>query len=148
MKNFPDLPPIWLLLFMGVNWVAARFLPWRVDAPLLEVVSWGGIAIGLVLIAWSAVWFWLRKTTIEPHHTPQNLIVEGPYQLSRNPIYVGMAIILAAAVVGRGQVLCLILIPLFVMIINKRFIVPEEASLRAVFGAEAETYMQATRRWL
>jgi len=148
MKNFPDLPPVWLLLFLGLNWAGSRWLPGRLDVALFDVIGWGLIAVGLVLIGWSALWFWRRKTSIEPHHTPKTLIVEGPYQLSRNPIYLGMAVILAGAVIGRGQVVCLILIVLFVMIINRRFIAPEEATLRATFGTEAETYLQETRRWI
>lgn len=148
MKGFPDLPPIWLLVFLALNWGGALWLPGRADSAMLTVISWGAIAAGLVLIGWSAVWFWRRKTSIEPHHTPKALIVEGPYQLSRNPIYLGLAVILAGAVIGRGQILCLPLIPLFVMVIARRFIVPEEAMLRDRFGGEAETYLQKTRRWI
>lgn len=148
MKNFPDLPPVWMLGFICFSWLGAMVLPFGLGFPLLTLVGWGLLAIGLFLIAWSAIWFWRRKTTIEPHHVPKTLIVEGPYQLSRNPIYLGMAVILAGAIVWLGQVLCLALIPLFIMVINRRFIEPEEATLRATFGAEAEAYIQATRRWV
>lgn len=123
-------------------------MPARLNIALLSIVGWGLFAVGLVLIGWSAFWFWRRNTTIEPHHVPKTLIVEGPYQLSRNPIYLGMATILAGVIVWLGQLLCLALVPLFIMVMNRRFIIPEEATLRATFGDEAEIYLQATRRWL
>lgn len=148
MKGFPDLPPLWLVLFLVLNWAVATVIPGNPSAPVLGYVSWVLIGLGLVLIGWSGVWFWQRKTPIEPHHTPKALIVEGPYRLSRNPIYLAMAVILTGAVIGRGQPVCLILIPFFVGTISRRFIVPEEAALRAAFGAAAEEYIAKTRRWI
>lgn len=148
MTKFPDLPPIWLALFLVLNWIGAAVLPWRVELPLLSVVSWGFFAVGFALIGWSAFWFWRRKTTIEPHHTPKALIVEGPFRVSRNPIYLGMAIILAGSIIAGGQGACLVLLPAFVWIIAKRFIEQEETALREVFGDEVTPYFQETRRWI
>jgi protein-S-isoprenylcysteine O-methyltransferase Ste14 len=48
-------------------------------------------------------WFWRKKTTIEPHHTPTALIVEGPYRLSRNPIYLALLALLAGYVLRLGS---------------------------------------------
>ncbi|WP_146174134.1 methyltransferase family protein [Litoreibacter ponti] len=148
MKGFPDLPPLWLVLFLMINWAVSTAIPGNPSAPVLDYVSWGLIGLGLALIAWSAIWFWRRKTPIEPHHTPKALIVEGPYRVSRNPIYLALVIILAGAVIGRGQPVCLILVPLFWGTLNRRFVLPEEQGLRDAFGAEAEAYLSRTRRWI
>lgn len=148
MKGFPDLPPLWLALFLVLNWGVASVVPGVPVGTASSGLSWLFIGLGLVLIGWSAIWFWRRKTTIEPHHTPQALIVEGPYRLSRNPIYLALAIILLGAVIGRGQPFCIILVPAFIYILNKRFIAPEEQALRAAFGAEADSYIASTRRWI
>lgn len=148
MKGFPDLPPIWFVLFLGLNWGIASSIPGLTPGALLNGISWVLIGAGLGLILWAAIWFWRRKTTIEPHHSPTALIVEGPYRLSRNPIYLGLAVILLGAVIGRGQPLCLALVPLFIWILNARFAVPEERGLIEAFGSEAEAYLQATRRWI
>ncbi|EPX81353.1 methyltransferase family protein [Litoreibacter arenae] len=148
MKKFPDIPLVWLAVFLALNWAAVRWVPGVLDFPLLTLVGYGIVAVGVFLIGWSAVWFRLRRTSIEPHDTPKSLIVEGPYQLSRNPIYLGMAAILAGAVVAGGHVLGLLPVALFVVVINRRFIAFEEDTLRATFGAEAEAYLQSTRRWL
>lgn len=148
MKGFPDLPPLWLFLFLVANWGLAWIWPGVASGPVLDGLSWGLIGIGLALIVWAAVWFWRRKTTIEPHHDPQALIVEGPFRVSRNPIYLGLLVILLGAVIGRGQPLGLILVGLFFWVLDRRFAAPEEARLRAGFGAAAEAYFKATRRWL
>jgi len=136
MKGFPDLPPLWLALFLVLNWAVATALPGFTGAAF-TVISWGLIALGLALIGWSAFWFWRRKTTIEPHHAPGVLIVEGPFQVSRNPIYLALLIILLGAVIGRGQPLCLILVALFYWVLSARFVRPEEAALRQAFGPAA-----------
>ncbi len=147
MKGFPDLPPIWLVVFLVLNGAVASWLPgW--SGSVLDVLSWGLIGLGLVVIGWSALWFWRRKTTIEPHHVPGALIVEGPFRLSRNPIYLALLIILLGAVIGRGQPLSLIFVVLFYWVLSTRFVAPEEEALRAAFGAEADSYMAQTRRWL
>ncbi|GFE63645.1 methyltransferase family protein [Litoreibacter roseus] len=148
MKGFPDLPPLWLLLFLALNWAIAKAIPGNPGSRFLDTLSWGLIGIGLLLIGWSALWFWRRKTTIEPHHTPDALIVEGPYKVSRNPIYLAFVIILIGAVIGRGQPLNLVLVPFFFGVLSRRFVLPEEAALRAAFGDEATLYFERTRRWL
>lgn len=148
MKGFPDLPPIWLVGFLILNWIIATLIPGNPSAPVLVWLGWSLIGVGLLLIAWSAAWFWVKKTTIEPNHEPSRLIVEGPYRISRNPIYLAMLIILLGAVIGRGQPVALVLLPLFFGVLTRRFVQPEEAMLRNAFGAEAEDYLARTRRWL
>lgn len=149
MKGFPDLPPLWLAAFMVVAWVLARFVP-IVSAPSTTLQSIGTLiaVAGFALILWSALWFWRKKTTIEPHHTPGTLIVEGPYRIGRNPIYLGMVLILTGQVIWFGALSTVVLPPLLLLILTARFAKPEEAALIAAFGNEARTYLTATRRWV
>ncbi len=149
MKGFPDLPPLWLAAFMVAAWAMARYVP------LLSVPSGGlrGIGIfvavtGCALVAWSAWWFWRKGTTIEPHHTPGTLIVEGPYRLSRNPIYLGLLLILSGQVIWLGALAPVVLLPVYFMILTTRFAKPEEENLVRTFGAEGQAYLAATRRWI
>jgi protein-S-isoprenylcysteine O-methyltransferase Ste14 len=104
LKGFPDLPPVWLLGFMAAAWAIDRGLP-LVEAfgPVYRVAGGLLMLAALGLIAWSALWFWRKKTTIEPHHTPTALIVEGPYRLSRNPIYLALLALLAGYVLRLGS---------------------------------------------
>ncbi|MEM7469730.1 MAG: isoprenylcysteine carboxylmethyltransferase family protein [Pseudomonadota bacterium] len=148
MKGFPDLPPLWLALALVLNWALARMVPGFSVGAFATSVSWTLIGAGLFVIGWAAVWFWRRKTTIEPHHDAQVLIVEGPFRFSRNPIYLALLVILLGAVIGRGQPLGLGLVAGLWWVLDRRFAVPEEQGLRAQFGTEAERYLAATRRWL
>ncbi len=141
----PDLPPVWLAGHMAIAWALARWLPlWRFDAgPVGRLI----IVLGVAIILWSAWWFWRKRTPIEPRHTPKALIVEGPYRLNRNPIYTGLVIILAGWALGLGAISALLTVPILPLVLTRRFIAPEEAALRAVFGAEAERYLARSRRW-
>ena len=149
LKGFPDLPPIWLLAGLGLAWLLAGWLPLvRLFGPVWQAAGIGLALAGLGLILWAAWWFWRKKTTIEPHHDPGVLIVEGPYRLSRNPIYVGMLAILTGTVMWFGALSGLPLPVAFAVILERRFILPEEAALVRAFGPEATRYMAVTRRWV
>ncbi|MEO0912537.1 MAG: methyltransferase [Pseudomonadota bacterium] len=145
MKGFPDLPPFWALGMAITAWLLARFLPlWRFDLAVPgQVFFWAGLGI----IFWSAYWFWAKKTPIEPNHRPRALIVEGPYRLNRNPIYTGLVGVVLGYALGLGALSALLPVAFLPFILTARFIRREEAELRAAFGAEAERYMAATRRW-
>jgi protein-S-isoprenylcysteine O-methyltransferase Ste14 len=149
LKGFPDLPPVWLAGFLAMAWLLDRGLP-LVEAfgPLFRVLGLVLILAALGLIGWSALWFWRKKTTIEPHHTPSALIVEGPYRLSRNPIYLGLLALLVGYVMWLGSLSPAILPFAFFRVLTARFIEPEEEGLRRLFGAEAHAYLSRTRRWL
>jgi len=149
MKGFPDLPPIWMALALGVAWLIATYLPLvRLFGPVWQAAGLLLALAGIALILWSALWFWRKRTTIEPHHEPAALIVEGPYRLSRNPIYLGMLAIVAGAVVWLGALSAVPVPFAFAAVLMRRFIEPEEVALRRAFGAEAQAYLARTRRWL
>lgn len=149
MKGFPDLPPIWLAGFVLIAWFLAAELPLLiVFGPLFQLLGLVTCFAGFAAITWSALWFWRKKTTIEPHEAPKALITEGPYRYSRNPIYLGLVMILTGYVLWLGALSAVLLPGLFISVLTLRFIQPEEARLVEVFGAEAERYLQATRRWL
>lgn len=134
---------------MAVAWGLARFVPLlHLQSGLLQAAGIIVASAGFALIAWSAFWFWQKKTTIEPHHQPGTLIIEGPYRLSRNPIYLGMVAILAGQVLWLGALLPVVLPPLLLMVLTTRFAKPEEAALLDAFGDEGRAYLSATRRWL
>jgi protein-S-isoprenylcysteine O-methyltransferase Ste14 len=144
VRGFPDLPPIWGL---GAAALAAGLARWLPVAPLPRAPGWLLVAAGLGLIGWSAWWFRAKRTTIEPHREPSALIVEGPYRLNRNPIYTGMTLILMGWAFLLGAASALVPALAFPWLIDRRFVRGEEAALRRRFGAEAERYLAATRRW-
>ncbi len=149
MKGFPDLPPIWFAASWLLILIVGRLTPdWATPIGGHVSLGWGFTLTGLSLILWAAFWFWRKRTTIEPHHKATTLLVEGPYRISRNPIYLGLAVILAGSIIGRGIWFGIPVLIGFIAIIQKRFVVPEEAGLREVFGAEADAYLAKTRAWI
>lgn len=144
MKGFPDLPPIWAMGAALAAWLLATYLPlWTFPAGYGRFT----IVAGLALIIWAAFWFRRKATPIEPHAAPRALIVEGPFRINRNPIYTGLILMVAGYAVGLGAVSALLPALAFPVILHRRFVLPEEARLRAAFGAEAEAYFRQTRRW-
>ena len=141
-----DLPPVWLAVFMALSWLLARFVPLiRFDAGPLGIAL---IVLGMAVIGWSAWWFWRKRTPIEPRQTPRALIVEGPYRINRNPIYTGLILILAGWALNRGAATALLPLLAYPPLLTRRFVIPEEAALRAAFGTQAEAYLATSRRWL
>ncbi len=142
-----DLPPVWLGVFAALGWVQAEW--WPVGS-FGAAGDWIGpllVVAGLALAVAAAVEFRRARTTIIPHEEPSAIVTSGVYRLSRNPIYLGDALILAGLGLRWDSVLALALVPVFVAVITARFIVPEEARLKARFGAEWEAWAARVRRW-
>ncbi len=144
-----DMPPLWLLLFIALAWVqASRFpaLTWR--HPAAELL--GGLLVGggLLLLALAIMEFRRARTSVIPHQEASTLITSGIYSRSRNPIYLGDALILSGLCAYWGAWLALaVLLPLFLFVITDRFIRPEEDRLRAAFGPQYEAWAGRVRRW-
>jgi protein-S-isoprenylcysteine O-methyltransferase Ste14 len=143
-REFPDLPPVWAIGAAALAWALARWLP-LASLPAWPAPPLGVAGVGLAI--WSAWWFRVKRTPIEPRETPRALIVEGPYRLNRNPIYTGMALVLLAWAFWLGAATALLPAIAFPLVIDRRFVRSEEAALRAAFGPEVDRYFAATRRW-
>ena len=145
-----DIPPVWLASFVALAWFQAGYA----TAGLSFGGSWsdllGGLFVGggLLLMALALAEFRRWKTTPIPHHSPTSLIQSGIFSRTRNPIYLGDALILAGLILRFDAVLSLPLIPIFVWVIEKRFIVAEEDRMRRKFRMDYARYEQKVRRWV
>ncbi len=139
-----DLPPVWLAGFL--------FAAWGLGTPDASAwASWLGAGVALAggaLIGLAALEFARARTTIIPHQTPQRMISSGVFALSRNPIYLGDTLILAGLCLRWEALAGVVLVPVFVWIITRRFIVPEEARLAREFGPAFTAYSAGVRRWI
>jgi protein-S-isoprenylcysteine O-methyltransferase Ste14 len=107
-------------------------------------------AAGLVTAVAGVIEFRRSKTTVNPL-TPQaatTVVASGIFAYSRNPMYVGMALVLLAVVVLSGSVVALLCVPAFCAYITQFQIKPEERMLEQVFEARYSAYMTQVRRWL
>ncbi|MDJ0640442.1 MAG: isoprenylcysteine carboxylmethyltransferase family protein [Paracoccaceae bacterium] len=139
-----DLPPVWLAVCLAVTWV----MPWGLPG---GTFFWPGVTLivvagGLVVAALAA--FAQARTTVMPHRVPQALVTGGIFRFSRNPIYLADLLILLGFALIWGRVVGLLLVPVLAILLQRRFILPEEARMREKFGAEFDAYTAATRRWL
>lgn len=147
-RKILDMPPLWLLLFAVVLWWLGQFVPMPLHIGLLRVFGTGLVVSGIVLILLAAKQFRQHKTTIIPHQTASALLDTGVYAQSRNPIYLADALILAGLALRWDIPHGLLLIPIFMWVIQTRFILPEEARLRDSFGASFDAYERKVRRWV
>ncbi len=146
------IPPAMLvLLFAVVMWFVSSMNPWAViQIPGKEWVAGALWLIGFALIIVAAVEFISAKTTANPL-TPglaTSIVTTGVYRLSGNPMYVGFLLMLAAWGVFLANVLSVLLLPLFVVYLNRFQIISEENALLAKFGDDYARYLRSVRRWV
>ncbi|RKF15425.1 isoprenylcysteine carboxylmethyltransferase family protein [Roseovarius spongiae] len=145
-----DTPPVWLILCLALAWAQARCfdLGLGFGGPWADFAGGLLIGAGILLILLSALELRRSRTTIMPHMEADRLVTSGIYRRSRNPIYLGDLAILAGFILRWDAVLSLVLIPVFLWWIERRFVIPEEDRLRRKFRADFARYCQKTRRWL
>ncbi len=141
-------PPHWVLLLVGVELALWRFFPLAVWSAPTRLA--GGIigAAGVALTIWSATLFRRKKTGLKPFSESTALVTEGPYRFTRNPIYLGMTLVLTGVALGLGAASALIAPLAFVIIMHWRFILPEEAHMERAFGESYLALKRRVRRWL
>lgn len=148
MPRWIDLPPVWLAGFALLVLAQARMAPLGGFPPALGWIGWGLIGAGAVLMALAAREFLRARTTIVPHRPPRALVTGGVFAHTRNPIYLGDALVLAGVVLIWGDWPGLLAVPAFCAVITARFIKPEEGRLRAAFPDEFDAWAGRVRRWL
>ncbi|MBV0911714.1 methyltransferase family protein [Anianabacter salinae] len=141
-----DLPPVWLALHLAGVWIIAKL--WPVPLGAYAYGGWALVLFGLFLMAAAVAEMGRARTTVIPHRQPQALVTSGIFRFSRNPIYLGDVLVLVGSTLILSAPLGLILVPVFAVILTRRFILPEEDRLRAGFGTAFDAWSRKTRRWL
>lgn len=104
-------------------------------------------ALGLGLMLWAAWTMRRHSTTLHPHGQASTLVVSGPFRIGRNPIYLGLGLMLAGLAVGLGSSAPWAVLAAWVFAMNHLFIAREEAALAEIFGADFTAYTHTVRRW-
>lgn len=148
--RFPDWPPVWLIGAVALAWVLGRLDPWGLSfgGQWADFIAGLLVGSGIILMGLAVAALRRHRTTVIPHREAEALVTTGIFRRSRNPIYLGDALVLAGLILWFDAPLALPLIPLFIWIIERRFIEGEEARLKSRFGPAFETYVTQTRRWL
>jgi protein-S-isoprenylcysteine O-methyltransferase Ste14 len=135
-----------LLLGTGLHFIHSLNL----GLPLAAKLSVGAVLLLLVAMhgGWGLLTFKRMGTTPEPNGVATALLTSGPFRWTRNPLYLGLAILLVCFGVLLNSAWMLGLTPVLVLLLDRLVIVKEEQRLRAQFGEEYEGYSRRVRRWL
>lgn len=145
--RFP--PPLLYALAVVGGWLLHGSAPLPIGSgSILTVGAWLLVASWVVLAGMSIGLFRRRDTSMITFRPASTLVTNGPYTLTRNPMYVSLALLtLAFALFLNTWWIVVLLIPALLAV--QRFVIlPEENYLRRRFGGEYEAYARRVRRWL
>jgi protein-S-isoprenylcysteine O-methyltransferase Ste14 len=155
MKTQPNvkrpllLPPQIAFVALVIGSLLHALLPvtWRI-IPAIPAVGIVILAIGAALAVWALALFRNQRTPVYPTTTPTTLVTSGPFRFTRNPMYLGIVLILIALVLLLGSLPMLTAPILFLLVMNLYYLPFEEAKMDKLFGEAYSTYRQRVRRWL
>jgi protein-S-isoprenylcysteine O-methyltransferase Ste14 len=145
------IPPVLVFIIFGVlMYLLGRFLP----VGYFEFYGRTYLMYALCIIAAiigfvSLLQFFRSKTTVDPTapEKASKLVTSGIYQFSRNPMYLGLLLLLLAFGIWLGNAFNALLAAGFVGYMNKFQIIPEEETLSEMFGKDYKQYCALVRRW-
>ena len=115
-----------------------------------NIISLFLMILGLTIFVSAVKSFRIQKTTVNPLDPKQasSLVTSGIFKFSRNPMYLGMLIILLSIAFKFNLIGGMITSVIFYIFITKFQIIPEEAAMNELFGNEFIDYCKKTRRWI
>jgi protein-S-isoprenylcysteine O-methyltransferase Ste14 len=143
------LPPSYLNIFLVVP-IGLHFV-----LPIKRIVhspyTYSGlvfILLGLALNTWSVRELKKRNTTIDFQEMPNRLVTDGPFRISRNPLYLGGVILSLGIAILLGSLITFVFPVALLLILDRLYIPAEETRLEKIFGQEYLEYRQKVRRWI
>lgn len=143
------LPPVYVLITLLVMVGLDFFLP--VARIVARPYSYAGavlIALGVAMNVWASGYFNKVKTPVKPFEQSTRLVTVGLYRYTRNPMYLGLLLILAGIAVLLGNLTPFLVIGVLAWLLQLEFIRVEEAALEATFGEDYAEYKKQVRRWI
>ena len=143
-----------LVAFLALPGVAAFLLPVWIGTSGGRAVGYvlpaaALLALGTTLLLWCVREFYVAgRGTLAPWDPPQRLVTSGPYRLSRNPMYVGVVVILAGWCALWSSRTLIIYTAMFMIGFHLRVLLVEEPWARRRFGGEWDAYRARVPRWV
>lgn len=141
-------PPVMTLLVVLSAWLIHALLrPWQT---IIRVPVLGGalVALGFSFMLWARMLFTSRNTTLFVGRPSSQLVCDGPFRLSRNPMYVGVLVFLVGLALWVGTWPFYLAVPVAFFLLNFFHIPREEHMLHELFGERYLAYSKEVRRWL
>lgn len=149
-KPYFILPaPLVYAAFLLLAWPLRTLWPLPLaNNPWTWFFGWAAIDAGVLLASWTGLLMLWRKTTLNPYGRPHFLITEGPFKVTRNPIYVADTLLYMGVALLLADAWAWLFLPLVIFSISMGVIRHEERLLLQHFGEEYHHYMGKVRRWL
>jgi protein-S-isoprenylcysteine O-methyltransferase Ste14 len=153
--DHPDVitfPPLIYLAGLGLSLAAKLLVRLPITPKWLRrprrKAGFALIATGIGVAAWGARTFQEADTSISPHDPATTLVESGPYEYTRNPIYIGMTAVYSGITLLLNNFWGFLLLPGVLVVVQRGVIEREEAHLRATFGDAYDEYTERIPRWL
>lgn len=150
MKNKIPPPALTLISVMLMVYLAVNFGGYTFNTEGRFGIGLAVLVVGLAIMASAGISFRRKKTTVNPFR-PENttrLVVDGLFNYSRNPMYLGMMFILFGVQIALDYVPNIVVVILFIIYMTLYQVRPEERALTEKFGDEYIDYMKRVRCWL
>lgn len=143
------LPAVYLFACLVLLWLLQRYFPvQQIVYPPLAYAGIVPVLFGIFMAAISANMFVKVGTGLIPFDEASSLVTGGFYRFTRNPMYLGMLLMLFGVAILLGNISGLLPLVLFVLVIRYNFIAGEERMLEVAFGQQYLDYKSAVRRWI
>jgi protein-S-isoprenylcysteine O-methyltransferase Ste14 len=142
-------PPLIYLAGLAFGFGLEALLPGASLPGLIRWVGGGVLALaGVALLASFNTAFTRKGTAVEPWKPTTAIVTTGPYRVTRNPAYLGMALVYVGIALLAGALWLLVPLPLVLVVIDRAVIAREERYLERKFGREYLDYKAGVRRWI
>lgn len=146
------IPPLIVTLICAMPmWLLNQLV--AIESLTFDAPWWGYgffLVSGVAVIGFGISEFNKYATTTHPQQPEKAtaLVRSGIYRRSRNPMYLGLLLILLSYVIYLGNMVTLVILPLFVWYMSRFQIIPEERMMLQKFGEEYREYQSNVRRWI
>ena len=144
-------PPLIMAAGLVVLLAADFYLPGlSIAAPGQGIIAAAFVIAGFAIAGVALASFLRAKTTFNPVDLEKSsaLVTGGLYAFTRNPMYLGLALVLTGAGIGMGTLVTPFVVAALVLILNEVQIAPEEEALEKRFGEDYRAYKDRVRRWI
>jgi protein-S-isoprenylcysteine O-methyltransferase Ste14 len=142
-------PPLIYLAGLAIGFALEALLP---GTSLPGAIRWAGggvlVVAGIALLASFNTAFTRKGTAVEPWKPTTAIVTTGPYRITRNPAYLGMALVYIGIALLAGALWVLVPLPFVLVVIDRAVIAREERYLERKFGREYMDYKAGVRRWI
>jgi len=146
------IPPVIVFVFaLTMLFGCYYFFPgFSYSIPYQKIFSSAFLAIGLLVGAMGIIAFRSQGTTVDPMNPGKasHLVTKGIYRYTRNPMYLGMSLVLFGGFIRLGNPMGILSVLFFVSYLSRFQIKPEEKALKELFGEDYTAYCRKVNRWI